>query len=258
MTATASAIGFGEVLHRRSRPLSHAFRYRVFMPFLDLAELDALFARRWFWSVNRRNIASFHRGDFLGDPARPLADAVWAQVEAQLGPQRRGRIMLAANLRYWGYCFNPIAMYFCSDVDGRYVALLADVTNTPWAASRQYVVPLEDGQCRGYEVRKELHVSPFNPMDQQYRWQVRCTAEELYVGITNIEAGEPLAFASIRLALRDASAANLSRALLRFPFMTGRVILAIYWQALRLRLKGLPYIPPPAQTDFLEQKDCSL
>ena len=42
---------------------------------------------------------------------------------------------------------------------------------------------------------------------------------------------------------------NLAGALLRWPFMTGKVVAAIYWQALRLKLKGVPFCPHPEQLD---------
>ena len=75
MTVLASAIYEGRVRHRRHAPRAHAFSYRMAQLYLDLDELDAAFRGRWLWSVGRRNLAAFHRRDFLGDPARPLADA---------------------------------------------------------------------------------------------------------------------------------------------------------------------------------------
>ena len=41
-----SAIYTGWVHHVRHAPRAHAFRYRVFMPYLDLAELDEVVAAR--------------------------------------------------------------------------------------------------------------------------------------------------------------------------------------------------------------------
>ena len=57
--ALKSAIYEGWVRHRRHAPAPHAFRYRMFQLYLDLAELDQVFAGRWFWSVDRRNLAQF-------------------------------------------------------------------------------------------------------------------------------------------------------------------------------------------------------
>ncbi len=254
MNAPGSRVGFGEVRHARHEPRTHAFAYPVFMPLLDLSELDRVFRGRWLWSVNRRNLAAFHRADYLGDPQCALADTAWERVEASLGPQERGRVLLLANLRYFGYCINPIAMYFCLNPAGEPVAMLADVTNTPWGESDCYVVPMTvDGEVRNHLSDKILHVSPFMGMEQQYRWNIRLTGTELFVGIASSESGGRKFDASLRLALRPLDGKSLAVALARHPFMTGRVVLGIYWQALRLKLKGLAYVPHPREISAKQQ-----
>ena len=47
--ALASAIYEGQVGHRRHAPRMHAFEYRMAQLYLDLDELDAVFAGRWLW-----------------------------------------------------------------------------------------------------------------------------------------------------------------------------------------------------------------
>jgi hypothetical protein len=47
------------------------------------------------------------------------------------------------------------------------------------------------------------------------------------------------------LERQSATAANFVWQLLRYPFMTARVGAAIYWQALRIWLKGNPFYPHP-------------
>ena len=42
-----SGIYVGQVRHRRMAPVPHLFTYRMFMMYLDLAELPRLFERRW-------------------------------------------------------------------------------------------------------------------------------------------------------------------------------------------------------------------
>ncbi|PAL05136.1 chromosome partitioning protein ParA, partial [Staphylococcus hominis] len=58
---TASAIYRGRMQHRRHAPQPHAFDYPIAQLLIDLDELDRLFDGRWFWSVNRRNLAEFRR-----------------------------------------------------------------------------------------------------------------------------------------------------------------------------------------------------
>jgi DUF1365 family protein len=50
-------------------------------------------------------------------------------------------------------------------------------------------------------------------------------------------------FAGTRTAMTDRS---LAVAALRYPFMTAQVIGLIHWQALKLRLAGVPYARPRA------------
>ncbi|MDX1604845.1 MAG: DUF1365 family protein, partial [Candidatus Competibacterales bacterium] len=69
-----SALYDGWVRHRRLLPRPHDFRYRLCLLYLDLDELDRVFAGRWLWSTRRPAPVRWHRADYLGDPARPLAD----------------------------------------------------------------------------------------------------------------------------------------------------------------------------------------
>ena len=76
-----SCIYEGTVRHRRFRPVANAFRYRLFLMFLDLDELPDLFTGRLAWSIDRFNLAYFRRADHLGDPKVPLDQAVRSLVE---------------------------------------------------------------------------------------------------------------------------------------------------------------------------------
>lgn len=64
-----SALYTGLLRHRRFAPREHEFSYRLFMVYLDLAELQEVFRGRWLWSVARPAVAWLRRRDYLGDPA---------------------------------------------------------------------------------------------------------------------------------------------------------------------------------------------
>ncbi len=57
----------------------------------------------------------------------------------------------------------------------------------------------------------------------------------------------PIFEASLMLERREIARHSLSRALLRYPFMCLQIVAAIYWQALRLRLKGAPFFAHPRE-----------
>src|SRR3954471_17531971 len=60
-----SCLYTGTVQHRRHVPVSNAFKYRLFMMYLDLAELPQVFEPYLFWSAKRAAPARFKREDYL-------------------------------------------------------------------------------------------------------------------------------------------------------------------------------------------------
>jgi len=247
----ASAVYEGIVRHRRHGPRPHAFHYRVAQLFLDLDELDRVFADRWFWSLNRRNLAEFRRSDFLGPSATPLADAVRACVASATGRAPTGPIRLLTHLRYAGHSFNPVSFYYCYEADGRTLdCIVAEITNTPWHERHAYVLAAQRARPAGAALQwtfdKAFHVSPFIPMDRTYQWRLSNPGQTLSVHMNVMRAGELEFDAALALRRRALDGAALARVLLRFPLMTTQVVMAIYWNALRLWLKGTPVYSHPA------------
>lgn len=249
----ASCIYTGRLRHRRFAPIRNNFTYRVFFLYLDLTELPELFADRWFWSVERPNLATFRRRDHLGDPAVPLDQAVRELVAARLGRRPEGPIRLLTHLRYFGYCFNPVSFYYCFDASGRQVeAVVAEIHNTPWGEEHCHVIGRtpggNDSGLLQASFAKEFHVSPFMPMDIQYQWGFTEPGANLSVAMTNRQQETTLFDAVLTLRRRELNGRSLATTLLGHPPMTWKVTAAIYWQALRLKLKGAPFHPHPSTT----------
>jgi DUF1365 family protein len=243
-----SAIYEGWVKHRRQKPVAHEFRYRLFMMYLDLAELDTVFKGRWFWSTERRALARFRRNDHFGDAGTPLETCVRDEIEAATGVRPTGRICLLTNLSYFGYCFNPVSFYYCFDDDNENLeAIIAEVNNTPWGERTLYLVTGERDAGGHMEVTPEkvMHVSPFMQMDVDYRWRLSSPADSLTVYMQTSRSNRKIFDASMKLDRTEITGRSLARVLATHPFMTFKVILAIHWQALRLWLKGAPVYDHP-------------
>ena len=264
----SSAIYSGTVWHQRLSPKRHAFKYRVFMMYLDLAELDRVFAGSILWSSKQWSPARFKRTDFFGDEAISLDDTVRDSVEQATGNRPLGPIRLLTNIRYWGFIINPISCYYCFDSSGtRLEAMLLDVTNTPWNERQQYVLPC-DSELNEQKINftKAMHVSPFMPMNMMYQWCGSAPNEKLVFSLSNFLAesvdgsgvtvsestdgsSKTKVFAAgVNLVREEITPAALAMILLRFPLMTLKVFFGIHWQALKLWLKGLKiFTHPPHQ-----------
>ncbi|NOT32686.1 MAG: DUF1365 domain-containing protein [Candidatus Eisenbacteria bacterium] len=245
-----SALYFGTIAHRRQTPVVNAFHYRAFLVYLDLGELDEVFRGRWLWSARRFAPAWFRRADHVGDPTRPLDDCVRELVYERAGFRPAGPVRLLTNLRYWGYCMNPVSFYYCFDELGdRLQAIVAEIHNTPWGERHCHVLDCRAESAelgpRVFEFAKEFHVSPFMPMEIEYAWRFSAPGHALTVHMESRSKGRGFFDASMSFERRPISTGSLATALLRHPFMTGKVIVAIYWQALRLWLKRSPYYPHP-------------
>ena len=240
-----SAMYEGTLSHRRFGPrATHEFSYRIAMPLLYLDEIESVTRLHPLWSSRRPAPVRFCREDFLGDQAGPLPEAVRNLVEERSGFRPTGCVAMLANLRTWGWLFNPISMYFCMGADGEGVeALVVEVENTPWHERHSYVV----GPPGCHRFAKSMHVSPFLPMDVDYELRYTAPDERLVVRLDVLRGTERLLGVTLSLRRRVLDRRSLGRLLWDRPALTHRVSAGIYSQAARLRLRGAPLYAHPAR-----------
>jgi uncharacterized protein len=160
-------------------------------------------------------------------------------------------------------------------------SVVAEVTNTPWKERHCYVLRVNStipdkkssglievlansltgdgtlspkqgtgptGKLTGkisLDFPKEFHVSPFMPMDVDYRWQLTPPGQRLVLHTENWRNGERYFDATLVMTRTPIETGSLARVLIRYPLMTGQVMVNIYWQAFWLWWKKVPYVPHP-------------
>lgn len=230
----------GHVMHRRVRPAVHAFVYPVFYVQLPLRDLAA--ARCALFSIDRRNLLSFHMQDHGPRDGSPLLPWIESLL-AEHGLPHDGEIVLQTFPRVLGFVFNPVSFWYCHDRDGRLIAILAEVNNT-FGGTHSYL--LHQGGAAladGAELRadKQFHVSPFNEVEGGYRFRFALEHAVQICRIDYDDAQGELLLTAISGRPRAWSAMALLKAFARMPFLTLGVVARIHWQALKLWLKGVRF-----------------
>jgi DUF1365 family protein len=234
-----SALYAGTVRHTRLEPFRHSFKYRVFYGLFDLDELDLLDeGLRWF-SVGRWNLVGFHPSDY--GPADGGSLREW--VEDALGDAgvdlEGGRIMVLTFPRILGHVFNPLTIWYGYGPDGDLRGVIHEVRNT-FGDRHSYVVPVGAAGLK-HSFGKELHVSPFNGMDQAYRFSLTAPGKRVSVSIEQFEDEQKVLLAGMALSRRPLTDGHLMRVFFTHPLVTLKVVSAIHWQALKLWIKGATF-----------------
>ena len=158
---------------------------------------------------------------------------------------------MLTNLSYFGYCFNPISIYYCYDENEKLDVIVAEVTNTPWGETCTYVLTdnllSNDNKLRRFQPIKKMHVSPFMSMEVDYDWFFNEPAEKLTVKMSNSKKNKTFFNASIGLKRVSISSLSLARMLIMYPLITLKIIFGIHFQALKLWLKKCPLYVHPAK-----------
>lgn len=238
-----TAIYTGTIGHTRFIPKNHRFRYPFFMWYLNLDEIGQIpDLGRWF-STRRWALSRFRRTDYLGEENLPLADCVKAEMRRLTGKAVEGSVFGLLNLRTLGLYFSPVNFYFGFAGDGTASHLLAEVSNTPWNERHHYAYLLS-GSSTETAHDKAFKVSPFNPSTgQQYRWRIEPPRESVAISLGVHDRRGHVFEAYLQLDKKPFTAAAARRLLLRKPAMTLFILASIHWQALKLFVKGVPYVP---------------
>lgn len=234
-----SGLFIGKVRHRRFTPVKHQFLYSLFMAAIDLDEVDTLAKGVAGFSRKKWGLACFYHQDYL-DGRRNTKQAAQAKLQELTGEQLSGKVVALCQLRYLGLYFSPVNFYYLYDEQGEWRYLLAEVSNTPWNERHYYAVPSE----QHWQQQKAFHVSPFNPIAQQYSWKVKPLTDKAFVHLSVARKAREFD-ATLVLEKRPFSSKTLSLLLAKTPIMTVKVVFLIYWQALKLWIKGAPFYSHP-------------
>lgn len=169
------------IRHTRRSPFRRTFTHRSHTWLVDLDHLPEPGRLGWLKG-------SFEARDHLGDAGRSLRENVEAFLARHGVDLDGGRVVMAAQPRAFGYCFNPISVFWCFDRDGRQAAVVVEVHNTYGDRHAYLVHPDAQGRAT---TDKQMYVSPFHGTDGHYELAVPVPGERLRVAVTlHTDGGE--------------------------------------------------------------------
>ena len=148
--------------------------------------------------------------------------------------------------RNMGMYFSPVNFYLGFDSEQNPSHLLAEVSNTPWD-KRHYYGFLLQGTDSEFCHDKDFHVSPFNPIDQLYKWQVNVTRQHDCLKVRNAidisDARGEVLKTGIKMMGVPMTAKTIRQSLKENPLMNMTSLTRIYWHAFKLyAIKKVPYV----------------
>ena len=248
---SAATLYSGTVMHARLQPFGHRFEYKVFSLLLDIDRLDEANKASRFFSINKRNIASFYEADHIdvrvSDPKKGIRVYVDTLYESA-GIKRPARVELLAYPRMFGHAFNPISLYYGYDASGSLTAMIYEVRNT-FGERHTYVCAVEQGELSDAGLRqsrtKLFHVSPFIGMRARYDFRLIPPSENLNFRIMEHNENGPLLSATFHAKAEPLTNKTIGLALTRIPFLGLKIVAGIHFEALRLWLKGAKFQRSP-------------
>lgn len=162
------------ISHTRRVPWRRSFTHRSHTWLVDLDDLPDHGALGGV-------LGTFEGRDHLGDPGRSIRDNVEDFLAGHGADLSGGRVLMAAHPRAFGYCFNPISVFWCTDAAGRRLPTVVEVHNTYGDRHAYLVEPDEQGRAT---TPKAMYVSPFNGVDGHYDLTVPVPADRLDIAVT--------------------------------------------------------------------------
>lgn len=237
-------IGFGQVRHKRIKPVEHAFAYATYflmLPMRSLTNKSSVVLKH-----NRWGALSFYDKDHGDGRVDSLA---WLDelLAAEGITDASGEVWLQCYPRVFGYTFKPVSFWYCHRADQSLCAIVVEVNNTFGERHCYLLDKPVFGESQTAD--KVFHVSPFNHVTGSYCFRFMTAGNNTLARVDYEDDIGPLLETSVSGELEALTKRSIRKALWRYPAMTFGVVVRIHLQAMKLWFKRVSFVSKPKLPD---------
>jgi DUF1365 family protein len=227
-----NSICTGTVWHKRYKTKEHEFFYQLNTWLIKIT------AEEYHW---QNLFYKFRNKDYLRDSYkkhRNLQERIFNKLnEFDIKKNNIDDIYLLGQISNLGVYFSPLNLYFCyKNNQCRYI--LCEVSNTPWNERHYYILD----KNLALETDKNFHVSPFFGIKQKYKWNFNLDNKSINFTIDSYEEQNKVFSASYSANINDIKNKKI---IAKNKFNVFKIYLGIYYEALKLFIKKVPFISHP-------------
>jgi hypothetical protein len=208
---------------------------------IDIDEINQISDKFKLFGTTKFSPIKFNQKDYIINEPGDLKQRIASKGQALGGNWDGSKVYMLIQCRCLGIYFSPVNFFYCYNENDECELMLAEVSNTPWNERHYYLINI----LKSDMTKKTFHVSPFMQLDMKYKWRVSTPKDKVVVSIANHFEGEtkPTFDAHLALMKQPLSSVNLIKNWIKLPLMVFKILTLIYWQALKLFFKRVPFIP---------------
>ncbi|MDA0781540.1 MAG: DUF1365 domain-containing protein [Rickettsiales bacterium] len=240
-----------KVMHKRLFPKVNGFTYGIYYIALPLEQLNEKSTALPDISINKYAYLSFYEKDHGSREGTNLELWIRKILKEHNINEHIKEIQLVCMPRVFGYVFNPVSFWLCFDKNEKLIAVLCEVNNT-FGETHSYLCYNKDmKEIKTDDIiktKKLFHVSPFLKREGGYKFRFSLNGNKLGIWIDFYDSeGKKQLITSLIGTLEPLTKESLRKAFYKHPLVTLKTIFLIHWQAIKLIIKGIKYIPKPKQ-----------
>lgn len=231
----------GDVYHMRNAPSEHGFIYPMYMFWMNLDDLENTAYRQAHLKINRFiKPFTYQRKHYIDQGVSGHKD----QIIEFIRNENRDidsieSIYLLGQISSFRFYFSPVNFYFVKS-NNELTLMIAEVSNTPWNEKHYYLIDLK----QTVSTKKSFHVSPFMNLEMDYVWHIDLSEDSVNISIENWRE-EKIFEAGFQFDFLPLNQTNLKKTFNRWPIIGLSMMKSIYWQALKLFIKKIPFHSHP-------------